>query len=350
MRRTIAVVVVALATLPAASAHAQSRDDLARADALFNAGKALIDSGQYADACAKFAESKHLAPGLGVTLYLADCYEHVGRNASAWAEFRSAEGLARERSDKRADVARDRARALESKLNRLTIAVAPSIPRSGLQVLRDGIPVPQEEFGLPMPVDPGAHVVVVSATGHNMRTFDAHVDAEGQAATVHIDTLDEASTATSTATPTPTPTPTPTATQAPTTTSFASVGSEPPPRSDTGATRRWIGVGVGVLGIVGVGVGSVFGLVAKSKLDESNGGTNPPCDARNRCNAAGLSLRKDADGAASVATIAFAAGGVAFATGVVIYLTAPHGNSTTGVVVAPAFLAGGGGAIARGSF
>jgi hypothetical protein len=350
MRRAVALAVLVIsAAVPAANAQAQSRDDLARADALFNAGKALTDSGQYGDACAKFAESKHLAPGLGVTLYLADCYEHVGRNASAWAEFRSAEGLARDRSDKRADVARDRARALEPKLNRLTIAVAPSIPRSGLQVLRDGVPVPQEEFGVPMPVDPGAHVVVVSATGHKVRTFDTRADAEGQAATVQIDTLDEAIAATPP--PTVEPTPSPINAPGPTTTPLPALSSsDGRPRSDVGASRRWIGVGVGGLGIVGVGVGSIFGILAKSKLDESNGGTNPPCGANNRCTPTGLSLRKDADGAAGVANIAFAAGGVALAAGVVLYLTAPHGSSTTGVMVTPAPVPGGGGAIVRGSF
>src|SRR6202043_1677003 len=106
--------------------------------------------GQNVDACAKFAESKRLAPGLGVTLYLADCYERIGRTASSWAEFRSAEGLARERNDKRADVARGRAQVLEAMLDRLVVAVAATIPHAGLQVLRDGVPVPPEEWGVPV--------------------------------------------------------------------------------------------------------------------------------------------------------------------------------------------------------
>src|SRR5579884_1988678 len=173
MRRSLAFVLVGVALFCPGVAAAQSKDDLARADALFNAGKALTDAGQYTDACAKFAESKRLAPGLGVTLYLADCYEHVGRIASAWTEFRSAEGLARERNDKRADVARERAQSLEARLSRLTIVISPLIPQSDLQVLRDGVPVVREELGLPVPVDPGDHVVVVSAPGHKARSFHA---------------------------------------------------------------------------------------------------------------------------------------------------------------------------------
>src|SRR5271168_2029092 len=139
MRRTLAAIALATAMGAPAIAHAQPRnEDLARADSLFNAAKALLDSGQYVDACAKFAESKRLAPGLGVTLFLADCYERIGRTASAWTEFLSAEGLARERNDKRADVARQHAEALEPKLDRLTIQIAPAVPRVGLTLLRDG--------------------------------------------------------------------------------------------------------------------------------------------------------------------------------------------------------------------
>jgi hypothetical protein len=342
MRRALAAVVIAAAAaFPAATAHAQSRDDLARADALFNAGKALTDSGQFADACAKFAESKRLAPGLGVTLYLADCYEHIGRIASAWTEFRSAEGLARERNDKRADVARGRAQALEPKLNRLTIAVAPSIPRSGLQVLRDGIPVGEEELGLSTPVDPGAHVVMVSAPGHKTRSFDARVESEGQAATVHVDSLDDES-ALSPPPPAPAPNPPPTPIELP--------AAEPPPVSDRGASRRWIGLGVGGLGVIGVGVGSALGLVAMSKRDQSNSGPSAPCDASNHCSPAGLSLRSEAGSAASGANIAFIAGGVALAAGVVLFVTAPRGGTGTAVVIAPVPVAGGGGAMVSARF
>src|SRR5579872_4121235 len=142
MRRATGVAVLALVLGPTGAARAQTTD-VARAETLFNAAKALTDARRYVDACAKFAESKRLAPGLGVTLYLADCYERIGRTASAWTEFRSAEGQARERNDKRADVERTHAQALEPRLNRITISVAPTVPLAGLQVLRDGQPVEQ---------------------------------------------------------------------------------------------------------------------------------------------------------------------------------------------------------------
>ncbi len=334
MRRRLAVAVVTVVLACPVAAHAQSKDDIARADALFNAAKALTDSGQYADACAKFAESKRLAPGLGVTMYLADCYEHIGRTASAWTEFRAAEGLARARNDKRADLARQHAEALEPKLDRIKIEVAPSVPRTGLSILRDGLPVTTEELGLAVPVDPGDHAVIVSAPGHAQRTFNAHVGPEAPSATVHIDSLDE--------TPAPVA-PAPVTTPAP-----AAAPSAPPEATDNpGGTQRMLGlVGMGV-GVVGLGVGSVFGILAKSALDGSNNG---PCNSSDKCNSAGLADRQDASNKATLSTVFFVVGGVIGAAGVVVYLTAPHAPTATGLTLTPAPMAGGGGALMSGRF
>ena len=357
MKRLACALAIAIAVLAPAETRAQSKDDLARADALFNAGKALTDAGQFTDACAKFAESKRLAPGLGVTLYLADCYEHIGRTASAWNEFRSAEGLARARNDKRADVARARAQGLELKLLRLTIAVSPTVPLAGLQVLRDGVPVSQEEWGLPLPVDPGEHVVFVSAPGHKSKNFDVRMGADRQTTTIQIDHLDdEGAPATEPASASTAAAPTATPTQVPAAAPGASVAAAAPPPTDQTATthpdstRRWIGLGVGGLGVVGIGVGSAFGFVAMSKRDQSNNGSPPPCDSTNHCTSDGLSLRQDAKNAANASTIAFIAGGVALAAGAVLYLTAPRAGSSAAVVVAPAAIAGGGAAIVRATF
>ena len=343
MRSFLAGAVLATALVAPAVARAQRNDDLARADALFNAAKALLEAGQNVDACAKFAESERLAPGLGVTMYLADCYERIGRTASAWTEFRSAEGLARQRSDKRADIARARAQALEPKLDRLTIVVAPTVPLAGLQVLRDGAVVAPEEWGIAVPVDPGDHVVLVSAPGHAQRALPAHLAPENPSVTLRIDRLDD----------TPSlavaPGPAPAAGSPPSSAATASTSSEPTPapsdNPDPGKTRRWIGIAVGGAGVVGVALGAVFGLGAKSKLDQSNDGH---CDHADTCDPTGLSLRKDASQAAGASTVAFVVGGVALAGGIVVYLTAPRATKSVGFVVAPTV--GGGSAMLRTAF
>ncbi|HEX8789848.1 MAG TPA: hypothetical protein VF765_02775 [Polyangiaceae bacterium] len=344
MRNWLVLTAVAACVTAPAVARAQSKDDIARADALFNAAKALTDSGQFADACAKFAESKRLAPGLGVTLYLADCYEHIGRTASAWTEFLDAEGLARQRNDKRADVAHARAQALEGKLDRLTITVAPTVPQAGLSILRDGVPVPREELGLAVPVDPGDHAIVVSGPGHSPRTLNAHVGPESPTATVRIDSLDEGPVSTPSAAPAPAA-PAPTPADQP-----AAAPEQPATSEDTGKTRRLLSFGAMGLGVVGIGVGTVFGFLAKSKLDSSN---SNGCDkATDLCNPNGQSLRKDAESFATVSTIGFIAGGVLAAGGVVLFLTAPPpaSPSSTGITLSPAPLTGGAGALLSGSF
>ncbi len=88
---------------------------------------------------------------------------------------------------------------------------------------------------------------------------------------------------------------------------------------------------MGGAGVVGVVLGAVFGISAKSKLNQSNDG---PCDKQDTCDVSGLSLRHDASHAATVSTIAFA-GGVAIAAGVVLYLTAPRSTTSVGLTVAP---------------
>lgn len=354
MRRILAAIAIAAGVATPARAHAQHNDDLSKADSLFNAAKALLDAGQDADACAKFAESKRLAPGLGVTLYLADCYERIGRTASAWTEFRSAEGLARQRNDRRADVAKGRAQTLEPNLNRLTITVAPTIPQAGLQILRDGVAITSDEWGLAVPVDPGDHAIVVLAPGHPQRTFPAHVGPENRTAIVRIDRLDD------NPAPIPAPEPAPVAGPAPAATpeppsaplSASPIPGPAPPAGDgtqpsSDGARRWLGLGVAGAGVIGVGIGAAFGLVAKSKLNQSNDG---PCDSRDRCTSSGLSLRQDASHAATISDVSFVVGGVAIAAGIAVYVTAPRGAPSTGLVIAPAPTAGGFGAIARASF
>jgi hypothetical protein len=343
MRRTLTAAAVATVIAAPTMARAQSKDDLANADALFDAAKAMLDAGQYADACGKFAESKRLAPGLGVTLYLADCYERIGRTASAWTEFKAAEGLARARGDQRAEVARGRAQALEPKLERVTIVVAPTVPRVGLHVLLDGAPVAPEEWGLAVTVDPGDHVVIASAAGHPDRTIPVHVGPEAPTSTVHIDSIAEAPAPAGTpVAPSVAPPPEPSA--APTPPSAAGT----PSATNPGATNRWVGIGVGAVGIVGLGVGSAFGLAAESKESQSNKVNF--CDPSDHCSPDGLSLRKDAANAANISTAFFVIGGVAVAAGVVLYLTAPHAPSGLALTLVPVPVPGGGGTLVQGTF
>ncbi len=89
---------------------------------------------------------------------------------------------------------------------------------------------------------------------------------------------------------------------------------------------RTIGFVVGGVGIASIAVGSVLGLMAISKNGDSN--ADGHCDATG-CDATGTSLRNTALHDATVSTIAFVAGGVLAAAGIVLVLTAPHAKATT---------------------
>ena len=353
VRAASVVAVVLVAALVGRDARADTKgepsSDAAKADELFKAAKDELKHGLAADACAHFAESKRLAPGVGVTLYLGDCYQRVGRTASAWAAFRDAETLAREHKDKRADLARHRADVLEPKLNHLTIQVTGPAPAIPLDVTLDGHPVGHESWGTALPIDPGEHVVTAQA-GSWSRTFGASIDARTLQTTLAIDLPQPES---HSAPPPPravaqgpkaaAPSPTVAQGEAPP----VDTGAPAPVAEDSSSTRTWLTLGLGTVGVVGLGIGTVYGIMATSHRNQSNSG---PCDASDYCSTSGLALRQQALSEATVSTVAFIVGLAGGAGAVTAYLLSPGGSSRTGLTVGPAVVGGGTGAILRSSF
>jgi len=157
--------------------------DAAAGEALFQEGRRLMKAGDFAAACPKLEESLRLDPALGTLVNLASCEESQGRTASAWQHWREAiEQLPP--GDKRRATAVARSGALEKLLARLTIATGAEVPVEA-EVKRDGVRLGRASLGLPLPVDPGRHVVVVSAPGHEPREYEITLRArEGQSLTV----------------------------------------------------------------------------------------------------------------------------------------------------------------------
>ncbi|MGH7437887.1 MAG: hypothetical protein ACRENE_19585 [Polyangiaceae bacterium] len=158
------------------SAAAQDSGASARAAALSREGRTLRDGGRVTDACRRFAEAKELAPGFETSIDLADCYERAGKTTSAWSEFSSAERLARERGDARADAARSRMKALEAHLSRVTIEVGAATQAEDPEILLDGQAVPRAAYGSPLGVDPGEHVLTVASKVGPRRTLAVNVE------------------------------------------------------------------------------------------------------------------------------------------------------------------------------
>lgn len=329
----------ALASLTAGAWSLAARADggnAAAAEALFAEARRLVAAGDYTNACPKFAESERLDPSVATLLNLGACYEKAGRTASAWATFREAISAAQAaRRDDYLGVAQKRAAALEPLLPRLVISEKDTTT-AGIEIQRDGVAVTQAEWGVPIPVDPGEHVVAASAPGKKRWETKVTIVAGAPPTTIEVAPLEDAPV---TAPPPPATTLTP-----------ASPPPPPPPQpesldSSVGSSQRTAGLIVGGVGVVGLAVGTAFVLSAKSKYDTSL--NDCVQGTPNVCNAAGVSERNSARTSGDIASVAFGVGIAAVASGVVLWFTAPSGHSDTarvGLVPAP------GGVLLRGEF
>jgi serine/threonine-protein kinase len=307
-RRSLPLLFAFAASLAVPSAaRAQNASDQAAAEALFHDGRKLYDEGRYPEACAKLAESQRLDPAPGTLLNLAGCYEKNGQTASAWATFKSAMSAAHQKG--RADweeLARERAAALEPTLSKLTLVV--EAPTDGLVVRRDGEEVGRAEWGTPIPVDPGTHVIDASAPQRRPYKQSIDVGARGATATVTVRELARAASA---------------------------GGGAPAEAPHDGATQRIVGLALAGAGVVGLGVSAVYGLVA---MNRENDALNYECNPQGLCTPHGVQLGQDAKSAATASTIAFGLGAAAVAGGLVLYFSAPRRSTapaTVGLRVAP---------------
>ena len=314
-----------LAVLVATEARAQTGGSGSRAaaEALFNDGRKLAASGKYAEACPKFEASQRLDPGLGTLLNLAECYEKLGKTASAWAEYKEAIPLARASGSKtRQDLATERAQALESRLSMLTIrAMSNGDDSAHLEIRRDGVPVQDAELGSPIPVDPGPHTVEASAPGKQKWSSTVKL-ADSDKVAVDVPLL------------TPLPTGAPPASEGPRRAEPAAtseVASE-----SSGSTQRTAALIVGAVGVAGLGIGTVFGLGASSKWSDAKS----KCGAYPyECSQEALDAKSSASSKAAVATVALVVGGAAIAGAAVLWFTAsPSKETNVALGVAPGAL------------
>jgi hypothetical protein len=113
---------------------------------------------------------------------------------------------------------------------------------------------------------------------------------------------------------------------------------ETPPSS--WSSLKTVGLVTAGVGVVGIGIGAVFGLMATS--DKSNA----KCDSNGYCDSGPL---HDARNHADASTAGFVAGGVLLATGVALVLVAPSGSKAS-LQVAPAVAGRSAGVVVGGAF
>ncbi|WP_437511963.1 tetratricopeptide repeat protein [Sorangium sp. So ce1099] len=297
-----------------------SAAEKAAAEALFDGALDLMKQGRNAEACPRLEQSYRIDPGIGTLLYLAECYEKTGRTASAWATFRQAMSESRAAGQaERSRKAQARAARLEPLLSKLNVSVAAETASiEGFSVRVDGKALERSLFGIAMPRDPGEIAIEASAPGHETWTTTVKLGDNKAEANVEVPPLKKL------AAPPPAPPEPPRADASPAE-PLAPTRAAAPPAASGGDTTRLLGLIVGGAGVVGLGVGTFFGVKAISK----NGDAEGYCKGGSTCeDRRGVTLTEEASSAATVSNIAFGVGAAAAVGGAVLYfIVAPRQTS-----------------------
>ena len=248
-------------------------------------GYQLAQDGKCDEAIPHFVESLKLDAKAITLINLASCEEKTGRLADAlghWVEAR-ARAMA-ENNGAIEEEAEKRARALEPRLPKLTVVVVGAPP--DVEVTRDGVALGSASMGVPLPLNPGAHTLVVRAKGHQ-DTSESISLAEAETKRVELKLG---------------------AKKAEVAVAVAPVnGPEPEPRR----LSPLVFLGFGTA-LVGVGVGTVTGIMAFGKASTAKDG----CPQHNTCSQAGLDAVTSGRTLGTISTIGFIVGGVGAGVGV----------------------------------
>ncbi len=303
----------AAAGTPATADALSTRRDVA--NVYFWEGRRAAEAGDLATACDRFARSLALDRSPGTLLNLANCEESRGNVASAWLRYSDA--VARMKpDDRRLSLASDRIALLEPRLPRLTLR-APEPRPAGMRVSLDGDPLGEDAFGADRPLDPGTHHVRVSAKGRALRDILVVLGAgESKSLAVEPGPLLPSRSAGPVA-----------VSRSPGALSASSPGALSAPRLASMPRQRI--AGFSLLGLGGAGV--VLGAIAGGMVLVEKGIFDQHCSAQGACrDQAGLDAAHRGVTWATTSNVAFAAGAVVAAVGLVVALTSPSRPAGSG--------------------
>jgi hypothetical protein len=190
-----ALLVLGAFALSARGAAAEdAKDPVAAARALFEQASEKLDRKEFAAACPLLEQALALTPAAnGARLALAECYEGLGRRASAWKAYRTvAEAAGRLGQAERQKEAETKAETLKPQLGAVVVEVGPEARGlAGLTITACGEAVPESAFGKPLPMDRG-DCAVTAAAPSRARWERSVTIADGATARVTIDHLEPA--------------------------------------------------------------------------------------------------------------------------------------------------------------
>jgi hypothetical protein len=251
-----AVALVLAAVASSSPARGASPDNRAAARQHLSQAEESKKQGRLVEACAHLQEVARLEPKLPILLDLAECYEQVGNLVQAEVQWAAARDRAK-RDEKPQSRARAEARlaAVQKRVAHLTLQLAPNAP-AGTQVLRDDESLNPASFGSSVVTNPGAHVILVKAPGHQDAKYEVQLaDGDNQTLALKVGGATTAATASA---------------RAPSSAALPSVATAAPsvvpgpakPAAPTSASwwssERTAGVVLGAGGLIAVAGGSVL--------------------------------------------------------------------------------------------
>jgi hypothetical protein len=291
----------------------------AAADALFNQAHAAMEKGDYETACQRFRESDRLDPAIGTKLNLAICEEKRGKLATAWDLLHAVVDKA-DASDERRAIAQDLADKLDPRVPKLILRLGPGAPKD--TTTREGnATYGSASFGVPLPMDPGKHELLVAAPGRAERTLTVELH-EGETRNVAV---------------VPGP-----LLAAPMESAAHGATPDVSDREQTAASAhsgsKTLGFVLGGVGVAGVGVAAVTGILALGKKSSADEECN---DQLRTCSQAG----KDADSAGrslmTISTIGWVVGVAGLAGAGAYFVLAGRGDEKPKTAIGTTIFPGG---------
>jgi len=316
----VGAAIVSACALTSATARA---GDPAAAREQVKIGYQLAQEGKCDQAIPHFLESVKLDIKAVTLINLASCEEKVGKLADAlghWVEARSRAQA--ENNSGIQEEAEKRAKALEPRLPKLTVTLAAGAP-GDVEVVRDGVALGSASMGVPLPVNPGSHTLVVRAKGYEDATTTTSI-AEAEQKKIELKLgakkLEDARAA---APPAPAP--------------GSDAGQASP---SSGGTSPLVFIGFGAA-VAGVAVGSITGIMAFGKASDADAG----CPTPTTCSKEGLDAADSGKTLGTISTIGFAVAGVGALVGIYgLVWGKPSASTSMAVSIGPT------GGVVRGTF
>jgi hypothetical protein len=338
-RRSLASLLVSAAALSARAAHADpAAPDLSTARQAFESAVSLESERHWAEAAVKLRQAITVKDTPGLRFHLAHCELEQGHLVEASLEYDRATELLRQGA-KAPDVQKllgPASEALKPRIPRVTVELPPDLSAPSASL--DGKAYPVSELGLGVPLNPGRHVLRVTAAGR--RPFEqVLVLSEGEPETVRPQLA--------VAPPPVTPAAPAGATALPSAKPRRAASSHASDQPSSSAKLYFL-IGESVLTVAGLGVGIGGQLAASSasdrvasaqrRIDDVAVGDGSAC---NRAELSGAcsdlhSAITDHDNALTLSEIGFIGAGVGAAALVTTWLAYPDSTSTaSGVRVRP---------------